>query len=70
MVALVTCKTEEDPIKNEGARVATNLYVDFQTFKARRIQWCYLTEIVACKNDHKISPIIRLRGFFQTLKGS
>ena len=29
MVALVTCKTEEDPIKNEGARVATNLYVDF-----------------------------------------
>ena len=29
MVALVTCKNEEDPIKNEGARVATRLYVDF-----------------------------------------
>ena len=29
MVILVTCKNEEDPIKNEGARVATMLYVDF-----------------------------------------
>ena len=29
MVVLVTCKNEEDPIKNEGARVATTLYIDF-----------------------------------------
>ena len=29
MVILVTCKNEEDPINNEGARVATMLYVDF-----------------------------------------
>ena len=28
MVVLVTCKNE-DQIKNEGARVATTLYVDF-----------------------------------------
>ena len=28
MVVLVTCKNEEDPIKNKGARVATRLYVD------------------------------------------
>ena len=28
MVVLVTCKNEEDPIKNEGARVAKR-YVDF-----------------------------------------
>ena len=27
MVVLVTCKNEEDPIKNEGARAATR-YVD------------------------------------------
>ena len=27
MVVLVTCKYEEDPIKNEGARVLTRLYV-------------------------------------------
>ena len=29
MVVLVTCKNEEDPIKNEGARVLTTLYIDF-----------------------------------------
>ena len=29
MVVLLTCKNEEDLIKNEGARVATRLYVDF-----------------------------------------
>ena len=29
MVVLVTCKNEEDPIKNEGARVATTLFIDF-----------------------------------------
>ena len=28
-VVLVTCKNEEDPIKNEGARVFTTLYIDF-----------------------------------------
>ena len=25
----VACKNEEDPIKNEGARVVTTLYIDF-----------------------------------------
>ena len=29
MVVLVTCKYEEDPIKNEGARVLTRLCVVF-----------------------------------------
>ena len=29
MVVLVTCKYEEDPIKNEGARVFTTVYIDF-----------------------------------------
>ena len=29
MIVLVTCKNEEDPIKNEGTRVATRLYVNF-----------------------------------------
>ena len=28
MVVLVTCKNEEDPIKTEGARVLTTLYID------------------------------------------
>ena len=26
---LVICKNEEDPIKNEGARVVTTLFIDF-----------------------------------------
>ena len=29
MVVLVTCKNQEDPIKNEGARVFTTLYINF-----------------------------------------
>ena len=29
MDVLVTCKNEEDPIKNEGARVVTTLYSNF-----------------------------------------
>ena len=29
MVVLVTCKNEEDPIKNEGARVVTTLIINF-----------------------------------------
>ena len=29
MVVLVTCKNEEDHIKNEGARVLTTLYINF-----------------------------------------
>ena len=29
MVVLVTCKNEEDPIKNEGARVFTTYYINF-----------------------------------------
>ena len=29
MVVIVTCKNEEDPIKNEGARVFTTFYINF-----------------------------------------
>ena len=29
MIVLLTCKNEEDPIKNEGARVVTTLYSNF-----------------------------------------
>ena len=27
---LVACKNEEDPIKNEGARVVTTLFINFE----------------------------------------
>ena len=29
MVVLITCKNEEDPIKNEGARLFTTLFINF-----------------------------------------
>ena len=29
MSVLVACKNEEDPIKNEGYRVVTTLFIDF-----------------------------------------
>ena len=29
MVVLISCKNEEYPIKNEGARVFTTLYINF-----------------------------------------
>ena len=35
MDILVTCKYEEDPIKNEGARVDTTLYSNFSDNKGR-----------------------------------
>ena len=37
MVVLVTCKNE-DPIKNEGARAATRLYVNFSDAQGQIIQ--------------------------------
>ena len=33
MVVLVTCKIEEDAIKNEGTVVVTTFYIDFQMLK-------------------------------------
>ena len=35
MVVIITCKNEEDPIKNAGTRVATRLYVDFSDFQGQ-----------------------------------
>ena len=30
MILLVACKNEEDPMKNEGARVVTTLFINFE----------------------------------------
>ena len=43
MVVLVTCKNEEDLIKNEGARVFTTIYINFSEAQWQ-ITW-YLAEI-------------------------
>ena len=48
MIVLVTCKNEEDPIKNEGARVVTRLFVDFSN-----AQWQLTPKSVmeSCQNS-------------------
>ena len=35
MVVLIACKNEENPIKNEGARVFTTLYINFSESDAQ-----------------------------------
>ena len=35
MVVLLTCKNKEDPIKKEGARVFTTLYIDFSDVQGK-----------------------------------
>ena len=37
MVVLVACKNEEDPIKNEGARVVTTLFINFSDAQGQLI---------------------------------
>ena len=38
MSVLVACKNEEDPIKNEGARVVTTLFIDFSDAQGQLTQ--------------------------------
>ena len=83
MVVLVTCKNEDDPIKNKGDRVVTTLFIDFSDAQGQLtrilLKFKLIIILVTCKNEylskrywsgHNISPIINLQGFFQTLKGS
>ena len=37
MGLLVACKNEEDPIKNEGARVVTTLFINFSDAQGQLI---------------------------------
>ena len=64
MAFLVTCKYEEDPIKNEGARVLTRLYVVFTDAQGQLTpksvaEFCpnsnsskaFIVVLVTCKNE-------------------
>ena len=63
MVVLVTCKNEEDPIKNEGARVFTTLYSNFPDAQGEITEvgggiWpkfeliqAFIHVLVTCKNE-------------------
>ena len=45
MNVLVTCKNEEDLIKNEGPRVLTTLYINFELFQD------FIVVLITCKNE-------------------
>ena len=48
MSVLVACKNEEDPIKNEGARVVTTLFIDFSHAQG---QLTPKSEMESCRNS-------------------
>ena len=67
MVILVTCKNEEDPIKNEGTRVVTRLYVDFsdtqgqltpksvvKSGKKFKLSQAFMVTLITCKNEEDL----------------
>ena len=39
MVVLVICKIEEDPIKNNGNKVVTRLFIDFSDAQGQLTQY-------------------------------
>ena len=51
MVVLVTCKNEEDPLKNDDTRVFTTIL--FQTLKGRKFELiqALMHCLVSCKNE-------------------
>ena len=49
MGLLVTCKNEEDPIKNEGARVVTTLFINFSDAQG---QLTPKSVIESCQNSN------------------
>ena len=65
MVVLVTCKYEEDLLKNEGARVLTRLYDGFFSRRSRannsevsgrilpkfELIQAYIVVLITCKNE-------------------
>ena len=46
---LVACKNEEDPIKNEGARVVTTLFINFSDAQGQLTQKSVLE---SCRNSN------------------
>ena len=59
MVVLFTCKNEEDPIENEGARVFTLLYIQFSDAAGQITQE---SVVGSCRNSNpfKLSYISSL----------
>ena len=54
MVVLHTCKNEEDPIKNEGARLLTRLYDFFSDAQAGQLSPRSAAEFCPNSNSSKL----------------
>ena len=67
MVVLLTCKNEEDPIKNRGARVFTTLYINFS-----EVQWQITLVLVVVSgrnlNSSKLSCMSSLPARMRLIK--
>ena len=50
MCLLVACKNEEDPIKNEGARVVTTLFINFSDAQG---QLTPKSVMESCRNSNR-----------------
>ena len=55
MGLLVACKNEEDPIKNEGARVVTTLFINFSDAQG---QLTPKSVMESCRNTKLIQVLI------------
>ena len=51
MGLLVACNSEEDPIKNEGARVVTTLFINFSDAQG---QLTLKSEMESCRNSNSL----------------
>ena len=49
-MSYVACKNEDDPIKNEGARVITTLFIDFSDAQG---QLTTKTVMESCRNSYR-----------------
>ena len=58
MIVLVTCKNEEDPIKNKGARVVTTLFFDFSDTQGQ-LTWKSVME--SCRNSNPFQAFMETR---------
>ena len=64
MVVFLTCKNEDSPIKNEGARVLTRLYINFSD-----TQWQLTPQsVVEFSRNSKASKLLRLSLLHASMK--
>ena len=68
MGLLVACKNEEDPIKNEGARVVTTLFINFSDAQGQLTPKS-VTESCHDSNPSKLLWLVLLSARMQNSQG-